>query len=134
MKRDCLFSSSFLVNGGVCGDYYFLFYSPFPHIIHTNTNQSNTNTGGCVDWWVTINHRRVVAAALLREKGEKKKRGDQQEGRSCSVLSKMVAQIDYVGHLSGLSIRNRYDNNKKKKKEKKKKRKRKKKIERLSPK
>ena len=52
---------------------------------------------------MTINHRRVVAAALLREKGEKKKRGDQQEGRSCSVLSKMVAQIDYIGHLSDLS-------------------------------
>ena len=81
----------------VCGDYFFLFYSPFPHIVYTNTNTTNTNhktnTGGCVDWWVTINHKRVVAAALLREKGEKKKRGDQQEGRSCSVLSKIVAQI-----------------------------------------
>ena len=67
----------------VCGDYYFLFYSPFPRIVYTNTNTTNTNhntnTGGCVDWWVTINHKRVVAAALLRDKG-KKKRGDQQEG------------------------------------------------------
>ena len=90
---------------GVCGDYYFLFYSPFPHIVHTNTNNQSQHKHRCIDWWVTINHRRVVAAALLREK---KKRGDQKEGRSCSVLSNMVAQIDYVGHLSGYSIRNRY--------------------------
>ena len=88
-----MFSSSFLVNGEVCGDYYFLFYSPFPHIVHTNTNDQSQHKHRCVDWWVTINHRGVVAAALLRDKGEKKKRGDQQEGRSCSVLSKMVAQI-----------------------------------------
>ena len=103
-----MFSSSFLVNGGVCGDYYFLFYFPFPHIVHTNTNDQSQRKHRRVDWRVTINHRRVVAAALLREKGEKKKRGDQQEGRSCSVLSNGSSNIDYVGHLSGLSIRNRY--------------------------
>ena len=34
------------------------------------------------------------------------------------MLSNGSSNIDYVGHLSGLSIRNRY-NNKKKKKEKK---------------
>ena len=39
------------------------------------------------------------------------------------MLSNMVAQIDYVGHLSGLSIRNRYNNNNNKKKEKKNKKK-----------
>ena len=44
VKGDCLFSSSFLVNGEVCGDYYFLFYSPFPHLVHTNTNNTNHNT------------------------------------------------------------------------------------------
>ena len=89
----CTLHPSWLMVGFVVNIIFYFIFLFLISFTPTPTTNHNTNTGGCVDWWVTINHRRVVAAALLREKGEKKKRGDQQEGRSCSVLSKMVAQI-----------------------------------------
>ena len=87
-----MFSSSFLVNGEVCGDYYFLFYSPFPHIIHTNTNDQSQRKHRRVDWWVTINHRRVVAAAPLREKGGRRREEINKKG-GVALCCQMVAQI-----------------------------------------
>ena len=51
---------------------------------------------------------------------EEERRSTRREELLC-VVKNGSSNIDYVGHLSGLSIRNRYNNNRKKKKEKKKK-------------
>ena len=90
-------------------------------IVHTNTNNTNHNTNTGVLTGGDHKSQEGCCCRSVEREGRKKKRGDQQEGRSCSVLSNGCSNIEYVGHLSGLSIRNRYNNNRRRKKKRKKK-------------